>query len=137
MHALLVEVDGMSSNVYRYYHRRASTLSVTTTDQQEQPEDGPRRRRRRGPRDSHESAVGRLEQLADVGKSESAQSGLNDYASTGSGPTCQSDARDSQESQPRLVSVACAEARAEGTFLASTDRCSFLSEAVRVTVWGR
>ncbi len=30
---------------------------------------GPRRRSR-GPRDSHESAVGRLEQLADVGRSD-------------------------------------------------------------------
>ena len=36
-------------------------------------------------RDSHESAAGRPEQLADVGRSEPALRGLNDYASTGSG----------------------------------------------------
>ncbi len=55
------------------------------------------------PRDSDESAVGRLEQLADVGRSEPTASRLNDHATTGSGPTHQSDARDSE---PRRVSVA-------------------------------
>ncbi len=44
--------------------------------------------------DSHESAVGRLEQLADEGRSEPALCCFNDYASTGSWPTRQSDARD-------------------------------------------
>ena len=55
---------------------------MTTTGQVEQPEDGPRRRRRLHPRDSQESAVGLMEQLADVtvGRSDSAASGLNDYA---------------------------------------------------------
>jgi hypothetical protein len=61
----------------------------------------------RGQRDSHEFAVGRLEQLADVGRSESVLRGLNNHASTGSGQTRQSDARDSE---PRLVSVAGARA---------------------------
>jgi hypothetical protein len=58
------------------YRSRASTLSMMTTGRQEQPEDGPRRRRRRGPWDSHESAVGRLEQLADVGRSDTALRGV-------------------------------------------------------------
>ena len=49
-----------------------------------------------GPLDWHESAVGRLEQLADVGRSEPAASRLNDYATIGSGPMRQSDARDSE-----------------------------------------
>ena len=75
---------------------------MTTTGRVEQSEDGPRRRRRRGPRDSHESAVGRLEQLADVGRSDLPLRGLNDHATTGSGPMRQSDARDSE---PLLVSV--------------------------------
>ena len=51
--------------------------------------------------------MGRLEQLADVGRIDPAQSELNDHATTGSGPTRQSDARDSE---PLLVSVAGARA---------------------------
>ena len=51
--------------------------------------------------DSNESVAGRPEQLADVGRSDLELRGLNDYASTGSGPTHQSDARDSEP----LVSV--------------------------------
>jgi hypothetical protein len=58
-----------SGLIYRRYHRQTLILSDMATGQQEQPEDGPRRRRRWGPRDSHESAVGRLEQLAGVGPS--------------------------------------------------------------------
>ena len=73
----------------------------------QQPEDGPRRRRRRRSRDLNESVVGRAEQLADVGRSHLALRGLNDYTSTGSGPTRQSDARDSE---PLLASVAWAHA---------------------------
>jgi hypothetical protein len=42
-----------------------------------------------------------------VGRSDPALRGLNDYASTGSGPTRQSDARDSE---PLLVSVDAARA---------------------------
>ena len=57
--------------------------------------------------DSHESVAGRPEQLADVGRSDLELRGLNDYASTGSGQTRQSDALDSE---PLHVSVA--EARA-------------------------
>ncbi len=76
-------------------HRRATPLSVTTTVRAEQPEDGPRRRRRRDPRDSQEFVVGRMEQLTDVGRRYPAASGLNDNATFGSGPTRQSDARDS------------------------------------------
>jgi hypothetical protein len=87
---------GTPELIYRCYHRRALTLLVTTTGRVEQPEDGPRHRRRRGPRDSHESAWGRLEQLAGVGRSELEESGLNDYDTMGSGPTRQSDARDSE-----------------------------------------
>ena len=64
--------------------------------------DGPCCRRRRRSRDSNESVAGRPEQLADVGRSDPALRGLNDYASTGSGPTRQSDARDSE---PLHVSV--------------------------------
>jgi hypothetical protein len=48
----------------RHYQRRLRAG-------REQQEDGPRRRRW-GPRDSHESAVGRLEQLADEGRSDTA-----------------------------------------------------------------
>ena len=48
----------------------------------------------RHPRDSDESVAGRQEHLEDVGRSNPALRGLNDYASTGSGPTHQSDARD-------------------------------------------
>ena len=50
--------------------------------------------------------MSRPEQLADVGRSDPALRGLNDYASTGSGPTRQSDARDSE----LLVSVDVARA---------------------------
>ena len=51
-----------------------------TTGRAEQPEDGPLRRRRRWhPRDSKESPAGRMEQLADVGRSDPAASGLKDY----------------------------------------------------------
>ena len=77
-----------------------------TTGRAQQPEDGPRRRRRRRSRDSHDSVAGRPEQLADVGRSDLALRGLNDYASTGSGTTHQSDARDSE----LLVSVDVARA---------------------------
>ncbi len=87
---------GTPELIYRCFHSRTSTLSVTTTGRPEQPEDGPCRRRPRAPRDSHESAVGRLEQLTDVGRSDPALSGLNDHATTGSGPTRQSGARDSE-----------------------------------------
>ena len=45
--------------------------------------------------------MSRPEQLADVGQSDLALRGLNDHASTRSGPTRQSDARDSE----LLVSV--------------------------------
>ena len=76
---------------------------MTTSGRAEQPEDGPRRRRRRQPRDSDESIAGRPEQLADVGRSDPALSGLNGHAArAGSGPTRQSDARDSE---PLQVSV--------------------------------
>ena len=74
-------------------------------ESKQQPEDGPRRCRRRRSRDSNESVAGRPEQLADVGRSDPALRGLNDYASTGSGPR-QSDARDSE----LLVSVDLARA---------------------------
>ena len=87
---------GTPELVYRCFHLRASPLSVTTTGRAKQPEDGPRRRRRRGPNDPHESGVVLLEQLADVGRRDPALrlSGLNDHASTGSGPTRQPDALD-------------------------------------------
>ena len=77
-----------------------------TTGQAQQPEDGPCHRRHRRSRDSHESVAGRSEKLADVGRSDLALRGLNGYASTGSGPTHQSDARDSE----LLVSVDVARA---------------------------
>ena len=52
--------------------------------------------------------AGRPEQLADVGRSDlERRNTLNDYASTGSGPKRQSDARDSE---PLHVSVAGARA---------------------------
>ena len=53
------------------------------------------------------SIAGRPRQLADVGRSDLELRGLNDYASTGSGPTRQSDARDSE---PLLVLVDVARA---------------------------
>ncbi len=37
-----------------------------------------------------------MELLADVGRSDPAASGLNDHATSGNGPTRQSDARDSE-----------------------------------------
>ncbi len=80
--------------LYRCYHRWAPTLLVTTTGRAEQPEDGLRRHHRLCPRDSHESAVGQLEQLADVSGSDPAPSGLDNHATTGSGLMRQSDARD-------------------------------------------
>ena len=40
--------------------------------------------------------MGRPEQLADVGRSDPALRGLNDHATTGSGPTRQFNARDSK-----------------------------------------
>ena len=102
--------DGTASTpglIYRCYHRRAESLSVITTVRAQQPEDGPRRRRRRRSRDSNESVAGRPEQLAGVGRSDPALRGLNDHATTGSGPTRQSDALDSE---PLHVSVAGARA---------------------------
>ena len=56
---------------------------------------------------SDKSIAGRLEQRADAGRSDFELRGLNDYASTGSGPTRQSDARDSE---PLPVSVDVARA---------------------------
>ncbi len=53
-------------------------------------------------RDSHESAVGRLEQLVDVGQSDPALSRLKDHATSDIGPMRQSDALDSE---PILLSV--------------------------------
>ncbi len=88
--------SGAPELIYRCYHRRALPLSVTTTGRAEQQADGPRRRSSRHPCDSFGAAVGRLEQLAEVDRSEPAVSGLNDHATTGSGPTRQSDARDSE-----------------------------------------
>ena len=55
-----------------------------------------RRRRRRRSRDLNESVAGRPEQLADLGQRDPALRGLNYYAATGSGPTHQSDALDSE-----------------------------------------
>jgi hypothetical protein len=49
-------------------------------------------------------AVGRLEKLADVGRSDPALRGLDDHATTGSGPTRQS-VRRTRVSEPLLVSV--------------------------------
>ena len=46
----------------------------------EQPEDGPRCCCRREPRDLLESTAGRMEKLADVGRSDPSSSGLNDHA---------------------------------------------------------
>ena len=80
-----------------------SDESLMTTGRAQQPEDRPRRRGRRRSHDSNESVAGRPEQLADLSRSDLALRGLNDYASTGSGPTRQSDARDSE---PLHVSVA-------------------------------
>ena len=60
---------------------------------------------RREPRDLDKSIAGRPEQRAD--RSDLELRGLNYYASTGSGPTRQSDARDSE---PLLVSVDVARA---------------------------
>jgi hypothetical protein len=59
---------GTQELIFRCYRRRASTLSLTTTGQPEQQEDRPRRCRSWGPRDSHQSALGQMEQLADVGQ---------------------------------------------------------------------
>ncbi len=56
-----------------------------------------------GPLDLNESAVGRPEQLVGVGRSDPALRGLNDHATSGRGPTRQSNARDSE---PLLV-VSC------------------------------
>ena len=100
---------GTPELIYLCYYRRAASLSVMTMGRAQQPEDGPRnhRRRRRRSRDSNESVTGRAEQLVDVGRSDLALRGLNDYASTGIWSTRQSDARDSE---PLLVLVAGARA---------------------------
>ena len=66
--------------------------------------------------------MGQLDQLADVVWSYPALSGLNDHAPTGSGPTRQSDTRDSE---PLNVSVAGARA---GSLLFDT-RSFFLCDA--------
>ncbi len=79
------------------YHRRASPPSVTTTGRAEQPDsEVDLAAAAAGARGTRMSA-GRMEQQADsdVGQSKTAASGLNDHATTGSGPTRQSDARDS------------------------------------------
>jgi hypothetical protein len=86
-----------------YHHHLASPTSVTTTGRVEQLEDGPRCLRRLHPRDSHESVVGQLERLADVGQSDPKASGLNDHATSWGWPARQSDALDSE---PLLMSVA-------------------------------
>ena len=57
---------------------------------------------------SNESVAGQPEQLADVGRSDLKLRGLNDYASTWTWLTRQSDARDSE---PLHVPVAGARAR--------------------------
>ncbi len=103
---------------------------MTTTGLPEKPEDGPRRRRRPGPRDSHESVVGRLEQLSDVpvDRSDPAIRGLTDHATTGSGPTRQSYARDAE-----LLQVS---RRGMCRVIALTNCCSFLSEAGCVKQYG-
>ena len=72
------------------------------------------------------------EHLADVGRSDLELRGLNDYAFTGSGPTRQSDTRDSE---PLLVSVAGARAGSllfdtSSFFLCDAD----LSEASRQNI---
>ena len=79
---------GTQELIYWCYSLQASPLSVTTTGRAEQPKDGPRRRHRRHPRDPKESAVGRMEQLADVGRSDpalrrDADSELNDLTGAG------------------------------------------------------
>ena len=56
---------------------------------------------------SAETVAGRLEQLSNVGRNYLTLSGLNDHATTGSGPTRQSVARDSE---PLHLSVAGARA---------------------------
>ena len=58
---------------------------MMTTGRMEQPEDESRRRRRRDQRDLQESDAGRMEQLVDVGRSDPASSGLNDYATFSAG----------------------------------------------------
>ena len=93
-----------------------------TTGREQQPEDGPRRSRSLRSHDSNEPVAGRPEQLVDVGRSDLALRGLNDYASTGSGLTHQSDARDSE---PLHVSVTGARA---GSLLFDT-RSFFLCDA--------
>ena len=98
---------GTPELIRRRYHRRAASLSVMTTGRAQQLEDGPRRRRLRRSRDSYESVAGRPEQLADVGRSDPTLRRLNNHATTESGPTRQSDARDLE---PLLVSVAGARA---------------------------
>ena len=73
------------------------------------------------------SIAGRPEQLADVGRSDLELRGLNDYAFTGSGPTRQSDARDSE---PLLVSVDVARAG----YCSDYPLLSILPEFHRITV---
>jgi hypothetical protein len=85
---------GTPELIYRCYQRRTTTLSVTTTGRPEQLEDGTRCRHHHCPLDLYESAVGWMEQLADVGQRDQVLSGLKDHATTWSGPMRQSDARD-------------------------------------------
>ena len=67
------DTAGTPELIYRCYRLLAAPLSVTTTGRVEQPVDGLRSRRRRDPRDSQESAVGRMDQLVDVGRSDPLQ----------------------------------------------------------------
>ena len=79
----------------------AASLSVMTTIRAKQSEGGPRRRSR-----SDRVTRMSLSRAGDVGQSDPALRGRIDHASTGSGPTHQSDARDSEP----LVSVDVARA---------------------------
>ena len=74
----------------------ADRLAILTLDACHVQTDGPLCRLRRHPRDLHESVAGRQEQLTDAGRSDSALRGLNNHATTFSGPTRQFDTRDSK-----------------------------------------
>jgi hypothetical protein len=71
-----------------------------------------------------------LEQLADVGLSDTTLRGLNDHATIGSEPTRQSDALDSELLQVGLRGMC------RGITLAHRSSCPLLSEEGRVTVRG-
>jgi hypothetical protein len=107
--------DGGSSD----RHSSSGSIAAEAAATAAQAADGPHRRSL-GPRDAHETAVGRGWGTW--------RYGTDDYATAGSGTTRQSGARDLE-----LPRASC---RGMCIGIALSNSCSFLQEACHVTVWG-